>query len=63
MGISGMGGCREFQECRECQEFCEYQEMQRDIKYYTFSEPRAQVNLNDDGNFRNVGGIPECQKC
>ena len=28
-----------------------------DIKFYTFSEAQAQADLNDDGNFRNVGNV------
>ena len=62
MEISGLGACWEFQECRECQECREYQEIQRDIKCYTFSKPQAQA-LNDDGNYKNGRGIPECQEC
>ena len=38
---------------QECQECWECQERQISIKCHTFSEPQAQGDLNDDGNFRN----------
>ena len=44
-------------EIQECQECWECPERQISIKCHTFSEPQAQADLTDDGNFMNGGPV------